>query len=165
MRYSRVLKRVFLLGVTSLCSISLSSEITIDIYVSGNILSGPEWQDQNSNLINLVSFNFDGKVAGAESDNVDSNEFNFILRDPNNAGGSLSVNLLTPMGCKLGQKDIEDSDIYLILSNSSFANGSNLIINEGSTYKMKLRFDGSGKYGNAAGLVACTTSGTLTYTY
>ena len=96
---------------------------------------------------------------------VDSASFNFILRDTNNSGGSMNIGLLTPAGCTLGATDIDDGDVYFLLNSSAYANGSILTINEGTTYSAQIRFSGSGNYGNAAGLVTCSTTGTLTYTY
>ncbi len=142
-----------------------SAEITTDLYVSGTILPAPQWQDQNSNLINLISFSFDGASAGEPSQDTDSAVFNFILRDTNNSGGTMNISLLTPAGCSLGATDIEDSDVYFLLNTSAYANGSIFSINEGTTYSAQIRFSGSGNYGNAAGLVNCSTTGTLTYTY
>ena len=63
-----------------------SAEITTDLYVSGTILPAPQWQDQNANVITLISFSFDAAVAGSASQDVDSASFNFILRDTNNSG-------------------------------------------------------------------------------
>ena len=146
-------------------SVIRSAEISTDLYVSGTILPAPQWQDQNANVITLISFSFDAAVAGAASQDVDSASFNFILRDTNNSGGSMNIGLLTPAGCKLGATDIDDGDVYFLLNSSAYANGSILNINEGTTYSAQIRFSGSGNYGNAAGLVTCSTTGTLTYTY
>ncbi len=142
-----------------------SAEITTDLYVSGTILPAPQWQDQNSNLIDLISFSFDGASAGEASQDTDSSVFNFILRDTNNSGGTMNIGLLTPAGCRLGATEIEDGDVYFLLNTSAYANGSIISINEGTTYSAQIRFSGSGNYGNAAGLVSCATTGTLTYTY
>ena len=142
-----------------------AAEITTNLYVSGTILPAPQWQDQNSNPITLISFSFDSTISGGASQDMDSDVFNLILSDTNNSGGSLNVSLLTPSGCTMGVTEIEDGDVFFIVNSSAYANGSLLTFTEGTTYATKVRFSGNGNYGSAAGLVTCSTTGTLTYTY
>ena len=128
-------------------------------------MSGPEWRDTGATRITSVTFDFGTYQAGDAARNVDSGSQSVVLYDPNNASGSLSVALATPTGCSIGADNVTDSDVKLMFNSTEHSNAASITIIEGATNALELRFTSSGNYGDKSGAVACSSAGTLTYTY
>ena len=153
------------LAMLTPATIAFSTDLTLDLDVTGTILDAPAWRDGSSNVITTASFNFGNVITGDAATNVDSDDVTVVLKDASISGQLVTIALTTPSSCTIGGDAVSNSDVKLVFSNTEFANGASLSFTESSSSSVKIRFADDGGYGDKSGVVPCTGSGSLTYQY
>jgi hypothetical protein len=77
----------------------------------------------------------------------------------------LTVNITTPTSCTIGGSAVIDSHVSLITPGSEYQGSTSITFTEGASNILQLRFSASGGYGDKAGVVSCSSPGSLTYSY
>ncbi len=153
------------LATLTTATTAFSTDLTLDLDVTGTILDAPAWRDGSSNVITTASFNFGNVITGDAATNVDSDDITVVLKDASIAGQLASIALTTPSSCTIGGDAVSNSDVKLVFSSTEFADGATLTFTESSSSSIKLRFADDGSYGDKSGAVSCSGAGSLTYQY
>ena len=135
----------------------------LTLAVGGTITTSPVWQDASGSVITTVHFNFTGKVTGKKSANIDSALTTIKLVHV--TAYPANVALVRPAGCTIGSSTVDDKHVHFLNNDATVTRDSNISIPNRSLQSYGLRFSAAGHYGDLPGEVACSRSGSLTYTY
>lgn len=158
------LQRLVVLIVTIVAIDARSADLIADLTVSGERLAVPEWQDESSNIITSVTFDFGGIVDGNANVHVLSSVHQIRLVDGNDPGGPKSIRIVRPKDCTVGANAVTNSHVRIAVDGTWYTN-TNVNMTEGVLYTVQMRFNAAGNYADKIGLVSCATAGRFSFEY
>lgn len=153
-----------LIGLQGSHQVAHGLDLVGSLTVSGVRLAIPEWQDDNSNLITSVVYDFTGVAENDPNNNVLSNNYAIKIVDSNDPGGPKSIRLQRPKDCTIGNEVVANNHVRFVIDGTAYGN-STISFTEGILYTSQLRFNSAGNYADKLGVVTYATSGAITYEY
>lgn len=137
---------------------------SVSLTATGTIAAAPQWQDGAGADLTSIVFNF-GNLVASQVAAVDVTSAAVSAKLVNAAAYPATVSLVRPSGCSIGTRNITQSHVHLMHNGSAITTDASFSIGSNANQTFALRYAAAGGYGTATGVVSCTTSGSLTYTY
>lgn len=151
-------------ALTCVASQALAATEAVTLTASGTIAAAPQWQDGAGADLTSIAFNFGNLIAGSTpASDVDS--ASYAAKLVNASAYPATVALVRPGTCTIGANNVTNANVHLVFNATAVTSDSNISLPSNANQAFSLRFAAAGNHGSQAGVVACGTSGSLTYTY
>jgi hypothetical protein len=156
-------KIICLLGLLLSSQIESAQAAILDLSMgpSGSILPIPIWANSADVQIASLSFVFSGLAGSTAGVSVDSSAASLKLLNATSYPASAAITL--PTGCTIGATAVANADVQFLQSGTVVT--TSVLFSSGSLNSFSLRFAAAGAYGTRSGLINCSSSGHLIYTY
>ena len=158
-----------LIGVLASITLFINSaawadSIDLRLDVGGMIRPAPVWRNENKDVIDNLSFNFN-RISNTidRFRNVDS-DIRKAMLDINGVITNVSIEMRRPKECFIGDQRVADGHVYFVHGLQYYTDGM-IPLRTGVLHDFYIRFSAIGGYAHLSGAVVCQTPGRLRYTY
>lgn len=132
--------------------------------ISGAVLFPPYYADDTGTTITSIDFNFQNYADPDPNNHVNSDTKYVQVVDA--VVYPATVNVTPPTGCSIGASPIADNQLRLIFTSKTIRNtGGTVDFDNGVVQSVRFRFRRQGNYASLTGVVSCSTTGQMIYTY